>query len=116
MLTLVYILTLLFFIGIIFSIWKIIYDTRAFKSLEDYQYIIEVILSQFRESIENMIGDLSRTVISAVSKQMAETFATRDQVKDLKRTIECLKQQIQSLSEQSSQNAERQDKQQDNDG
>ncbi|HHZ65099.1 MAG TPA: hypothetical protein EYN51_06335 [Flavobacteriales bacterium] len=116
MLTLVYILTLLFFIGIIFSIWKIIYDTRAFKSLEDYQYIIEVILSQFRESIENMIGDLSRTVISAVSKQMAETFATRDQVKDLKSTIECLKQQIQSLSEQSSQNAERQDKQQDNDG
>lgn len=116
MLTLVYILTLLFFIGIIFSIWKIIYDTRAFKSLEDYQYIIEVILSQFRESIENMIGDLSRTVISAVSKQMAEAFATRDQVKDLKSTIECLKQQIQSLSEQSSQNAERQDKQQDNDG
>lgn len=116
MLTLVYILTLLFFIGIIFSIWKIIYDTRAFKSLEDYQYIIEVILSQFRESIENMIGDLSRTVISAVSKQMAETFATRDQVRDLKHTIESLQQQIQSLSEQSSQNAERQDKQQDNDG
>ena len=47
---------------------------------------------------------------------MAETFATRDQVKDLKYTIESLQQQIQSLSEQSFQNAERQDNQQDNDG
>ena len=78
--------------------------------------MVELILEQFKVSIKSMIDDLSRTLISAVSKQMAETFATRDQVKALESTIESLEQKIQRLLEQSSQNATGQDNQQDKDG